>query len=1236
MNNKPRVGVKPNQILSSDIEVKIIGGKAVVTRIQKQGNQIVNKSQEHVPIETEEQQEVSKMASSAIEESQSEEVFSKYKCSSLPEDLDCIRHPGSIVEAGALAAQALPQSTYDLKASLPKEILKEGKLSDLQLEGILYACQRHQLILPDGKRSGFFLADGTGVGKGRQIAGIILDNVCRKRTKHIWFSISSDLKHDAERDLRDIGCYVKVIDGCQQLDQKTKTFGLSSEYKEGVVFSTYSTLVSSSQKDSKKTCRLDQLIEWCGKDFDGCLIFDESHKAKHFMPGKEKSSTKVAVAVTNIQRLLPKARVVYCSATGVTDVKNMAFMERLGLWGMGSTFTSFESFLDSLTKRGLGALEMLSMEMKASGMYVSRGLSYHDAEFQTVETSLTDEQIKVYNKAVDVWKELKRCLTVALGRTGSTNTRIWIQYWGCHQRFFKQLCMSMKIPEIARQSKEALENGYAVVIGLQTTGEASMDSELDQNEGNLSSFISLTREILRRFITQFFPTIVHVQGEEPRPDDWSVQAKTVLIGIVEKISLPNSPLDELIDQLGGPSCIAEMTGRKGFIGRHDRKCKPQYIARASTASGNGGANHAATESINVKERNAFMNGKKIVAIISDAASTGISLHADIRAGNKRRRMHITAELPWSADKAVQQLGRSHRSNQKSGPIYKLLTSNLGGERRFASAVARRLQSLGAITKGDRRAATGADLTQFNFDTNYGRQALKTMYEAIVKGEMCLRISMAKVLHSCTGGISGQLTTQNFHDVLKDCLVDMEILESKGVGFSVADRHAKDVGKFLNRILGLQVHKQNLIFSYFCQCLDATTELAKREGRYNDGVSDLKGNSIVIGEEPKIVFKETDLGASITRHVKLLVDRGYPFEKACNILKANEGSDQTESGFYRSRREQYGKKLYLLAIQKQRMQHLFTVTRPNTGMSQFEEDRNDLFSKYEKIEPEQAEEGWTEQYNNTKEHCIHGETCKHKGSCFIGSRISEVHLITGRILSILPALELTVNKFAYALQLPRELRNLRVVRVELDNGQRLVGLRYPHSLISEAEQYLTEQKRIGNAGTVFNPNASTEPITPVDKKARHKALSKPVTLHKFFGSTSKLKQNTCSNTKDDTSIPNSSNSTNCDSKLSESNKDSKSSHKQTPELNNNENTPISGETETNKTPSRAIKRALSSTQTPPNKRPRKQESIFTMMSNKNLSNSAQKKRKKNCPICQKDLEGLDNLKVNKHIDSCVIE
>lgn len=215
-------------------------------------------------------------------------------------------------------------------------------MSKLQLEGVAYACQKHCELLPDGSRAGFMIGDGAGVGKGRQISGIILDNYSRGRRRHLWVSSSADLHRDAERDLRDMGCHLKVINSCQELDREgSRALGLPKDFKEGVLFLTYSTLVSRTAKMS----RLDQIVEWFGgAAADGCILLDECHKAKNFNAGNDTGS-KVAGCVIELQRRCPDARVVYCSATGISEINNMAYMQRLGFWGSGTPFADADRFI---------------------------------------------------------------------------------------------------------------------------------------------------------------------------------------------------------------------------------------------------------------------------------------------------------------------------------------------------------------------------------------------------------------------------------------------------------------------------------------------------------------------------------------------------------------------------------------------------------------------------------------------------------------------------------------------------------------------------------------------------------------------------------------------------------------------------------------------------------------------------------------------------------------------------
>ena len=51
---------------------------------------------------------------------------------------------------------------------------------------------------------------------------------------------------------------------------------------------------------------------------------------------------QVGMAVLKLQQTLPGARVVYCSATGASEPRNLAYMTRLGLWGPG--VPSFHDF----------------------------------------------------------------------------------------------------------------------------------------------------------------------------------------------------------------------------------------------------------------------------------------------------------------------------------------------------------------------------------------------------------------------------------------------------------------------------------------------------------------------------------------------------------------------------------------------------------------------------------------------------------------------------------------------------------------------------------------------------------------------------------------------------------------------------------------------------------------------------------------------------------------------------
>ena len=81
------------------------------------------------------------------------------------------------------------------------------------------------------------------------------------------------------------------------------------------------------------------------------IVFDECHKAKNLCPTGSSKPTKTGQTVLELQKRLPKARVVYASATGASEPKNMAYMTRLGLWGAGTPFPEFNDFIQAVERR---------------------------------------------------------------------------------------------------------------------------------------------------------------------------------------------------------------------------------------------------------------------------------------------------------------------------------------------------------------------------------------------------------------------------------------------------------------------------------------------------------------------------------------------------------------------------------------------------------------------------------------------------------------------------------------------------------------------------------------------------------------------------------------------------------------------------------------------------------------------------------------------------------------------
>jgi hypothetical protein len=105
----------------------------------------------------------------------------------------------------------------------------------------------------------------------------------------------------------------------------------------------------------------------------------------------------------------------------------------------------------------------MPLSLSAAHFY---SVPHRQAEFLQVEAPLSPAKVAQYDAAVALWQNLRSKLEAALQLAGIDKRDVWKTFWAAQQRFFKLLCVGLKLDTVIAEVGRVLRCARLLVVRL--------------------------------------------------------------------------------------------------------------------------------------------------------------------------------------------------------------------------------------------------------------------------------------------------------------------------------------------------------------------------------------------------------------------------------------------------------------------------------------------------------------------------------------------------------------------------------------------------------------------------------------------------------------------------------------------------------------------------------------------------------------------------------------------------